>query len=100
LALNELLLKYDDLYSDAPNEIQQRKIKAEFNKKFCSSIPNGHVSGWIGKVVSVNDNGPGKAIELTLEVSTSDISASAPFSSMGILALSWVTAKSMGSTTP
>ena len=54
-ALSDILSKYNDLAAEAPNDIQRKKIEAQFYQEFCARIPKGDVSGWIGDVGSVDD---------------------------------------------
>jgi hypothetical protein len=72
-ALSEILSKYNELYHDAPNDIQGNRIEAEFKKEFCAKIPTGDVSGWIGKVASIDDHTPDKGINLELDVQTGNL---------------------------
>jgi hypothetical protein len=59
-ALSDILSKYNDLAAEAPNDIQRKKIEAQFHQEFCAGIPKGDVSGWIGDVGLVDDRGPDK----------------------------------------
>jgi hypothetical protein len=72
-ALSDILSKYNDLAGEAPNDIQRKKIEAQFYQEFCARIPKGDVSGWIGDVGSVDDRGPNKSIRLDVGVNLSDI---------------------------
>ena len=72
-ALSDILSKYNDLAAGAPNEIQQKKIRKEYEREFCDHLPTGDVSGWVGEVEAVDDRGAGNSIELTLWVHTYDL---------------------------
>jgi hypothetical protein len=72
-SLSDILSKYNDLDTAAPNEIQRKKIEAQFRQEFCAKIPRGDVSGWIGEVGSVDDRGPDKNIRLDLGVNIFDL---------------------------
>lgn len=78
-ALTSLLVKYNDLDKGTPsegppNEMQSKKIESDFRKHFCAMIPTDSVSGWIGKVNTIDDNSPDKGIRLALEVHTNSLS--------------------------
>jgi hypothetical protein len=71
--LTNILSKYNNLYESAPNGIQKEKILPAFKKDFCSKIPKGQVSAWVGEVSSIDVDPAGEGIRLILSVNTDNI---------------------------
>jgi hypothetical protein len=71
--LTNILSKYNDLYESAPNSIQKKKIEPAFRTEFCAKIPEGHVSGWVGEVNSIDNDSPTNGMRLVLSVHTDNI---------------------------
>jgi hypothetical protein len=71
--LTDILSKYNELYATAANSIQREKVYPAFRKEFCAKIPQGNVSGWIGELITLDDNSPTKGINLRLGVHTVNI---------------------------
>ena len=69
-ALTGLLMRHYDMIAGAPNDIQRRKIEAEYHQEFCSKMPVGQISGWVGAVGHIRDAGPNHSIEIDLRVDT------------------------------
>jgi hypothetical protein len=71
--LSSVLSRYNDLHDSAPNSIQRDRIDVQFRSEFCTKIPRGEVSGWIGSVNSIDDHTPDKGIRLILGVNIFDL---------------------------
>jgi len=68
--LTTILTKYNGLHAEAPNNIQEAKVDAAYEKEFCANIPKGDVSGWIGEVDSIDEQSPNGGVRLSLYIST------------------------------
>jgi hypothetical protein len=72
-ALTDILSKYNELYANAANSIQQEKVYPAFKREFCAKIPQDSVSGWIGEIDTIDDDSPTKGINLRLSVHTTSL---------------------------
>ncbi|MGH8306845.1 MAG: hypothetical protein ACRER0_01080 [Gammaproteobacteria bacterium] len=72
--LTNIIAKYNRLDTNAPNDIQRDKIDTEYYQVLCAHLPQEHVSNWIGVVESVDNDTPGKGIQIIVLINTHELS--------------------------
>jgi hypothetical protein len=61
-----VLNKYNQLDSTAPNSIEEAKLPAAFRSEFCSVVPIGQVSDWVGTIDDIEMSTDGRGAVLTI----------------------------------
>jgi hypothetical protein len=67
-ALITTMSNFNQRYDGAPNPTEQAKIRAAFDLAFCSTIPKGSVSNWVGSVELLDARNDLDAIELDVQL--------------------------------